>query len=118
MLINLYVKKWTSLSTMDTTLVPVRVKTSFSIEHILSKPDKSSASDYTNRCNKSSDEPNFGDSGASEQKRRSCEILTNTDQRSDLSNDGASIVRKQCATPDSSCIDACSDVASEESNCK
>lgn len=94
---------------MDTTLVPpqLRVKTSFSIEHILSKPEKSSALDYTNRCNKSVEETvhNYhfsysnSDSAASEQKI------------SEHSNDGA------CATPDSSCVDACSDVASEESTC-
>lgn len=104
---------------MDTTLMPpqLRVKTSFSIEHILSKPEKSTAGDCRKRCNKSVGETehdhHFGysnsDSVGSEQERSSCKIVLNTDQRSDHSNDGV----LHCETPDSS-----SDVASEESNCK
>lgn len=115
------------ISVMDATLVPpqLKLKTSFSIEHILSKPEKSSAKDCTITCNKSVDETENGhpfgysnsDCTASKQKSRSCEILVNTDQRSDHSYDGA-LVRNHCTTPDSSCIDTCSDVASEESNCK
>lgn len=109
---------------MDKTAAPptqLRVKTSFSIEHILSKPEKSivlHAKDSENRFNESFGEivDNFSyigsSSAASEQKRRSCENLVNNNQRSDHSNDGD--------TPDSSCCvddtaDTFSDLASEES---
>lgn len=110
-------------SAMDTTLVPpqLRVKKSFSIEHILSKPEKSSTGNCINRCkisvSETENDQHIGYSISDSEKRRSCEILVNSDHRNDHSNDGA-LVQKHCTTPDSNCVDTCSDVASEESSCK
>lgn len=109
--------------------VAVKVKNSFSIENILSKPDRLlSATVYDN--NNSSAGPNQFHCNSRNSSYAPCDIAR--DNYGHFSNDhqpitggggGDDFVRGNFAAPDSSCgtddiADTCSDVASEESNCK